>query len=175
MLINRIVSVPPMSEYSPEINSAPLAREMFSSLFDKLEGIPSSSAPNGEETSPANDFESPSLATTMSATEESPNPHSIHSPMSIPEFMTPGDLLSSSAVASVYAPLSSAVKAALIAETVHALTAIGGHDNPPARHIVGFEGVASVKEKLKTVSEELEDFLEVSGAVDLSKGDVIPE
>ena len=48
-----------------------------------------------------------------------------------------------------------------------AIAAIGGHDNPPARHIVGFEGVESVKEKLKTVSEELEDFLEVSGAVDI--------
>ena len=60
---------------------------------------------------------------------------------------------------------------ALLAETIHALTAIGGHDNPPARHIVGHEGVASVKEKLKTVSEELEDFLEVSCAVDISRED----
>lgn len=57
-------------------------------------------------------------------------------------------------------------------ETVHALTAIGGHENPPARHIVGYEGVNSVKEKLKTVSEELEDFVEVSCAVDIFKSDV---
>lgn len=57
-------------------------------------------------------------------------------------------------------------------ETVHALTAIGGHENPPARHIVGHEGVASVKEKLKTVSEELEDFVEVSCAVDIFKSDI---
>lgn len=55
----------------------------------------------------------------------------------------------------------------LLAETVNALTAIGGHDNPPARHIVGHEAVASVKEKLKTVSEELEDFVEASCAVDV--------
>ena len=55
----------------------------------------------------------------------------------------------------------------LLAETVKALAAIGGHENPPARHIVGHEAVASVKEKLKTVSEELEDFVEVSCAVDL--------
>lgn len=61
--------------------------------------------------------------------------------------------------------------AALVAETVNAITAIGGHDNPPARHIVGFEGIASVKEKLKTVSEELEDFVEVSCAVDIDGGD----
>lgn len=92
--------------------------------------------------------------------------------MSISDMLTSGDMLSSSAVTSIYAPLSHAVKTALIAETVHALTAVGGHDNPPARHIVGFEGVASVKEKLKTVSEELEDFLEVSSAVDLNKTDV---
>ncbi|KAH6684533.1 hypothetical protein B0J14DRAFT_527338 [Halenospora varia] len=60
----------------------------------------------------------------------------------------------------------------LVMETVHALCAIGGHENPPARHIVGFEGVNSVKEKLKTVSEELEDFVEVSCAVDIFKSDV---
>ena len=59
----------------------------------------------------------------------------------------------------------------LVAETVHAITAIGGHENPPARHIVGFEGITSVKEKLKTVSEELEDFVEVSCAVDIDGGD----
>lgn len=55
----------------------------------------------------------------------------------------------------------------LLAETIHAIIAIAGHANPPARHIVGFEGVASVKEKLKTVSEELEDFVEVSCAADI--------
>ncbi|EHL03806.1 hypothetical protein M7I_0090 [Glarea lozoyensis 74030] len=57
--------------------------------------------------------------------------------------------------------LPSEARDRLVMETVHALTAIGGHENPPARHIVGFEGVASVKEKLKTVSEELEDFVEL--------------
>lgn len=61
--------------------------------------------------------------------------------------------------------------ASLISETLHALCAIGGHENPPARHIVGFEGVASVKEKLNTVSEELEDFVDVSGGVDIVEGE----
>jgi hypothetical protein len=84
---------------------------------------------------------------------------------------TMGDLLSSDTVTSLYAPLPIAVKSNLIAETVHALTAIGGHDNPPARHIVGTEGVTAVKEKLKTTSEELEDFIEVSGAVDIVQRD----
>lgn len=55
----------------------------------------------------------------------------------------------------------------LVTETVHALTAIGGHENPPARHIVGFEGSVAVREKLKTVTEELEDFVEASLAVDI--------
>jgi hypothetical protein len=65
--------------------------------------------------------------------------------------------------------LPTVVKRNLVAETVYALLAIGGHDNPPARHIVGFEGVASTKEKLKTASEELEDFLEVSAGVDITE------
>ena len=34
---------------------------------------------------------------------------------------------------------------------------------------MGHEAVGSVKEKLKTVSEELEDFVEVSGAVDIEE------
>jgi NAD(P)-dependent dehydrogenase (short-subunit alcohol dehydrogenase family) len=61
----------------------------------------------------------------------------------------------------------------LVLETVHALTAIGGHENPPARHIVGHEGVISVKEKLKTVSEELEDFVEVSCSVDITNNEYV--
>lgn len=75
-------------------------------------------------------------------------------------------------IMSRYPILPSEARDKLVLETVHALTAIGGHENPPARHIVGHEGVASVKEKLKTVSEELEDFVEVSCAVDIFKSDV---
>jgi NAD(P)-dependent dehydrogenase (short-subunit alcohol dehydrogenase family) len=77
-----------------------------------------------------------------------------------------------SKIVSRYPRLPSEARDRLVMETVHALTAIGGHENPPARHIVGYEGVASVKEKLKTVSEELEDFVEVSCAVDIFKSDV---
>jgi len=75
--------------------------------------------------------------------------------------------LSSSETVSLYPKLPPQMTSAMLAETVHAITAIGGHENPPARHIVGHEAVASVKEKLKTVSEELEDFVEVSTAVDI--------
>lgn len=71
-----------------------------------------------------------------------------------------------------YPRLPNEAKDKLVMETVYALTAIGGHENPPARHIVGFEGVVAVKEKLKTVTEELEDFVEVSCAVDIFKSDV---
>ncbi|KAK6433190.1 hypothetical protein LTR95_010634 [Oleoguttula sp. CCFEE 5521] len=82
---------------------------------------------------------------------------------------TTGDQLHSNEVTSLYPPLSQALKERLVAETVHAVAAIGGHDNPPARHIVGHEAVASVKEKLKTVSEELEDFVECSCAADVER------
>lgn len=75
-------------------------------------------------------------------------------------------------IVSRYPRLSAEAKDKLVMETVHALTAIGGHENPPQRHVVGYEGVTSVKEKLKTVSEELEDFIEVSYAVDIFNSDI---
>ena len=87
---------------------------------------------------------------------------------------TSGDQLHSEEIKSLYPPLSKVMKERLVAETVHAIAAIGGHDNPPARHIVGCEGVATVKEKLKTVSEELEDFVECSSAVDIDKDEESP-
>lgn len=86
-----------------------------------------------------------------------------------------GDQLHSAEIQTLYPPLSKIMKERLVAETVHAITAIGGHDNPPARHIVGSEGVATVKEKLKTVSEELEDFVECSSAVDIEKAEDSPK
>ncbi|KAB8291774.1 hypothetical protein EYC80_006569 [Monilinia laxa] len=70
------------------------------------------------------------------------------------------DQSSKSTIESRFPILPSESRDKLVMETVHALTAIGGHENPPARHIVGFEGIAAVKEKLKTVSEEMEDFVE---------------
>jgi hypothetical protein len=75
--------------------------------------------------------------------------------------------LRSSTVSSMYPQIPKSMESSLLAETVHALSVVGGHDNPPARLIIGFEGVESVKEKLKTVSEELEDFFEVSEQVDI--------
>ncbi|KAK3326266.1 hypothetical protein B0H66DRAFT_153223 [Apodospora peruviana] len=74
-----------------------------------------------------------------------------------------------------YPRLPAATLDKLVMETVHALTAIGGHENPPARHIVGFEGSTAVKEKLKTVTEELEDFVEASLAVDIFESELKTE
>ncbi|KAL2163149.1 hypothetical protein VTH06DRAFT_6985 [Thermothelomyces fergusii] len=74
-----------------------------------------------------------------------------------------------------YTRLPPAAYDRLVTETVHALTAIGGHENPPARHIVGFEGAVAVKEKLKTVTEELEDFVEASLAVDIFESELKAE
>ena len=93
----------------------------------------------------------------------------MQSPTSEYERQNGPSLLSRDEVVSLCPPLSQAHTEKLIAETVHCLTAIGGHENPPARHIVGVEGVASVKEKLKTVSEELEDFIDASTAVDIER------
>ena len=149
VLTNRITSVPPLPEYSPAENPAPLVREVFSALLDKLD-------PNSNASILA-DGKSPEGSTSTTSPDGTMHEPSI------------GDLLSSDTVTSIYAPLPTVVKSSLIAETVHALTAIGGHDNPPARHIVGLEGVTAVKEKLKTTSEELEDFIEVSNAVDIAR------
>lgn len=75
----------------------------------------------------------------------------------------------------MYAPFSAAHLEALTLETVHAIAAIGGHENPPSRHIIGQEGVAAVKEKLKTVSEELEDFVQSSYSVNIQESTVEEE
>lgn len=149
VLTNRMTAVPPMPEYSQAENPAPLARDIFSGLLDRLDRTfnPSNST---EDKSPAD-------STSVASPDDT-----AHEPST-------GDLLSADTVTSLYPPLPPQFKASLIAEIVHALTAIGGHDNPPARHIVGYEGVTAVKDKLKTTSEELEDFIEVSNAVDIPK------
>ena len=143
ILTNKITSAPPMRAYSPEAgNSAPLFRGLLDGLLNRLPGIRAQHPPLlGEE---------------------------IQSPSSEAERQSGPYLLSKDEVVSLYPPLSQAHTAKLVAETVHAVTAIGGHENPPARHIVGVEGVASVKEKLKTVSEELEEFVDTSLSADLS-------
>ena len=161
VLTNKIVAAPPMAEYAPDVNPAPLLRDILSSVLDKMEGSPLESL-FGSTTSPTE--------TSLGDTPTSPGTLN----MDVEQVLTQGEMLSASTVTEIYPKLEPGLKSALIAETVFAIAAIGGHDNPPARHIVGMEGVQAVKEKLKTVSEELEDFIDVSGAVDIAKADELP-
>ena len=164
VLTNKIVAAPPMPEYAPDVNSAPLAREILGGLLDRLEGLPPPS--NIDQTPAAASAASPTEVSTAD-TPISPGATGILGDEE--NVLTRGELLSASTVTEVYPKLEPGLRFALIAETVFAIAAIGGHDNPPARHIVGVEGVLSVKEKLKTVSEELEDFIEVSFGVDITE------
>ena len=163
VLTNKIVAAPPMPEYAPDVNSAPLAREILSGLLDRLEGVPPSSIDQTPATASA------SSPTDVSTGDTPVSPGVTGMVGDAENVLTTGELLSASTVTEVYPPLEPGLNSALIAETVFAIAAIGGHDNPPARHIVGVEGVLSVKEKLKTISEELEDFIEVSFGVDITK------
>ncbi|CAG8018960.1 unnamed protein product [Penicillium salamii] len=141
ILTNLVTSVPPIfPAYSPANNQAPLFRGILNHLVPQLPDAAASGSP----------------ATPSRAHDENSRVSSIENgPFSAPE------------VVSMHPPLSSAHLEVLVEETVYAITSIGGHENPPSRHIVGQEGVASVKEKLKTVSEELEDFIQASFAVDV--------
>ncbi|KAJ9490775.1 hypothetical protein VN97_g2479 [Penicillium thymicola] len=143
ILTNLVTSVPPIfPAYSPAKNQAPLFRGILNHLVPQL---------------PDASISSDSPVTPSRANDENARVSSIENgPFSAPE------------VVSMHPPLSSAHLEVLVSETVYAITSIGGHENPPSRHIVGQEGVASVKEKLKTVSEELEDFIQASFAVDVA-------
>mgnify|MGYP001658449796 CR=1 FL=1 len=150
ILTNLVTSVPPIfPAYSPANNQAPLFRGILNHLVPQL---PDAAGSYGSPASPS------------ATRDESARVSSIENgPFSAPE------------VVSMHPPLSSAHLEVLVSETVYAITSIGGHENPPSRHIVGQEGVASVKEKLKTVSEELEDFIQASFAVDVAAdSDIMP-
>jgi len=54
-----------------------------------------------------------------------------------------------------------------VEETVRIVAAVAGSDNPPGRITVGEEGVELVKERLKTLSEELEEYLDASLSADI--------
>jgi len=58
--------------------------------------------------------------------------------------------------------------AAELEDTVRIIAEIGGSENPPGRVTVGEDGVEVVKERLKTLSEELEEYLEASLSADIS-------
>ena len=156
VLTNKIIAAPSLPQYKTEVHPAPLARTIIGRLLDR---IMNAAPASGHAQSSA---VSPSIAKRENSDDEA----SVHFDSNI-QAQNPVFLSSASQIQPLYPPLPTAMKCSLIAETVHALTAIAGHENPPARHIVGYEGVASVKEKLKTVSEELEDFVECSAGVDI--------
>ncbi|RKF65387.1 putative short chain dehydrogenase reductase family protein [Golovinomyces cichoracearum] len=83
-------------------------------------------------------------------------------------------LRKSGSIITRYPILSDEARSTLVMETIFALLAIGGHENPPVRHIVGHESCALVKEKLKNMSEELEDYVNVGSAVDVYHIDTAP-
>ncbi|KAL1970292.1 hypothetical protein VTN77DRAFT_5452 [Rasamsonia byssochlamydoides] len=152
ILTNLITSVPPiLPAYSPSTNHAPLFRNILNGLLSRL--------PQADLEAASPGYSGGSAASSTNIANGQDSPPGGYLPFSAPE------------VVSMYPPLSAAHLEALTAETVHAITAIGGHENPPSRHIIGQEGVASVKEKLKTVSEELEDFIQASCAVDITSNE----
>lgn len=159
ILTNVVTSAPPMPEYSSdrEGGGAPLFRGILDGLLNQLPAI------KAEYPSPQAQNDTPT--TGSSNTEEVTSP----STTSEADKLTGPFLLSRDETVTLFPPLSCAHTEKLVAETVHAITAIGGHENPPARHIVGVEGVVSVKEKLKTISEELEEFVDTSVSADTER------
>ena len=149
VLANKISSVPLLARYTTSTHPAPLARGIIGRLLDRIyddgEPVPDKQEPKNLED-----------AGNRSQPSKSESPSGAHRSLS-----------STEEISCIVPGMPPSMLDPLLAETVHALTAIGGHENPPARHIVGFEAVACVKEKLKTVSEELEDFVEASSAVDI--------
>ncbi|KAK9379885.1 uncharacterized protein V2V93DRAFT_372588 [Kockiozyma suomiensis] len=55
----------------------------------------------------------------------------------------------------------------LVKDIVIAIMSVAGIENPPARLVAGAEAIEQTRDKLRTVSEEIEDMLEVSYAADL--------
>ncbi|KAH8177370.1 short chain dehydrogenase domain-containing protein [Sarocladium implicatum] len=136
-LTNHLIFAPPISAYAHDFNPAPNLRDMLSNVLN---------------THP--DTVMPSM------------PESVGSPASVDSSSLEPEL-GQGEIIHRYPKLPPGAADRLVMETVHALTAIGGHENPPSRHIVGYEGSTAVKEKLKTVTEELEDFVDASLAVDI--------
>ncbi|KAH7165815.1 transport protein Trs120 or TRAPPC9 TRAPP II complex subunit-domain-containing protein [Dactylonectria macrodidyma] len=139
-LTNKLIFAPQMAVYEQGVESVPSVRDMLTNVLN---------------THPDTALPPPSTPESIGNTPLSPSSAALE-----PD-VVPGEILHR------YPKLPPGAADKLVLETVHALMAIGGHENPPARHIVGHEGALSVKEKLKTVTEELEDFVEASLSVDI--------
>lgn len=161
ILTNVVTAAPAMPEYASGeredgSHGAPLFRGILDGLLNRL---PNYKAQFGEQ------VRSPATTSKDSEVVGTSPSDSANSDQSAGSSL----LTNSGSIVSLFPPLSCAHTEKLVAETVHAITAIGGHENPPARHIVGIEGVASVKEKLKTISEELEEFVDASTSADTGR------
>ncbi|PTB69541.1 short chain dehydrogenase/reductase family protein [Trichoderma citrinoviride] len=144
-LTNRITFAPQIPAYASSFAEAPSVREMLTTV---LNSHPDTAVPPNPE--------SDNAATSPDSTS-----------------LEPGEAVGEIFYRYPKLPASSIDK--LVNETIYALTAIGGHENPPSRHIVGTEGALAVKEKLKTVTEEMEDFVEASLAVDIFESELTEE
>jgi trafficking protein particle complex subunit 9 len=141
-LTNRLIFTPQIPAYSHGLNPAPNIRDILANV---LNTDPSTALPEVNLPEPIEPAQSPESSEMISTEPESGY----------------GDIQQR------YVRLQPGTADRLVTETVQALAAIGGHENPPNRHIVGSEGAIAVKEKLKTVSEEMEDFVDASLAVDI--------
>ena len=175
VLSNKISAAPQLPQYLSPPHPAPLQRAILGRVLDRL-GVTASSNPPGRPQPPQqkNSEGSEVPSSSGSGTSGQPNPNSTSSPAPAPASSASAEYeplpsLTTSDSVSIQPSLSPKFLKPLLAETVYAICAIGGHENPPARHIVGNEAVGSVKEKLKTVSEELEDFVECSSGVDIEE------
>ena len=156
LLTSKITLAPALPAYTPAQNPAPMVRTLVTSLLSRLPSSSTTSSSTSSSFPPTSSSKSlPSSASTYSSVSAAAAP--------------PSSQDKESKTRSIFPPLPPSTRSALLSETIHAITAIGAHENPPARHIVGHEAVLSVKEKLKTVSEELEDFVDVSARVDIDE------
>lgn len=157
-LTNRLTFAPQMPAYADVFNNAPSIRDM---LIGVLNADPATAAPPPPDAvDPDADRDANANANPEPEAEPEACPPTPDSTSLDPE-PARGDIFRR------YPVLPQGAADKLVAETVHALIAIGGHENPPSRHIVGSEGAIAVKEKLKTVTEEMEDFVDASLAVDI--------
>jgi hypothetical protein len=162
-LTNRIIFAPQLPWYESDVNPAPSIRDMLGNVLN----MTPETALTEQQTARGTSEEAASRSSYgggTSASEGAGGGRQLSVDMD--DVMMSGTE-TADGMQFRYPKLPPAAVDKLVMETVHALTAIGGHENPPARHIVGFEGSVAVKEKLKTVTEELEDFVEASLAVDI--------
>lgn len=141
-LTNRLIFAPQIAAYSNNFYPAPTMRDMLTNV---LNTDPETAMP------PLADMDEPGASPASTSLDPDPGY---------------GEIIQR------YPKLTSLGVDKLVAETLYALTAIGGHENPPARHIVGAEGAIAVQEKLKTVTQEMEDFVDASLAVDIFQSEL---